>query len=79
VSNYWADDTAVGKLFQAAIDLTTEPAWDVYLVYEPGILWNDDGPPRPTYFMHQLGGRLPNDRRLDGEKLASAIRSVGDE
>ena len=79
VSNYWVDTRAVGELFQAPIDLTTEPAWDVYLVYAPGVAWDGDDPPRPNYFMHQLGGRLPDDLRLDGAKLAAAIEEVDDE
>lgn len=79
VSNYWVDTRAVGELFQAPIDLTTEPAWDVYLVYAPGAMWEEDGPPRPDYFMHQLGGRLPDDLRLDGVKLAAAIEEADDE
>ena len=79
VSNYWVDTRAVGRLFQAPIELTTEPAWDVYLLYAPGVVWEEDGPPRPNYFMHQLGGRLPDDRRLDGAKLAATIEEVGNE
>ena len=62
---------------QGAIDLVSEPAWDVYLVYAPGIHWEGKEPPRPTYFQHQLGGRLPADQRLDGPKLAEAINSAG--
>lgn len=79
VSNYWVDTRAVGELFQAPIDLTTEPAWDVYLVYAPGVAWKGDDPPRPNYFMHQLGGRLPDDLRLDGAKLAAAIEVADQE
>jgi hypothetical protein len=63
-------------MFQALINLTTEPAWDVYLVYEPGIEWNGSAPPEPTFFMHQLGGRLPDGQRLDGPKLRDAIGNV---
>jgi hypothetical protein len=76
VSNYWVDSPAVGRLFQAPLNITTEPAWDVYLVYASGIAWGDDGPPRPSYFMHQLGGRLPDGQRLDGPKLAAAIEDL---
>ncbi len=79
VSNYWVDTRSVGELFQPSIDLKTEPAWDVYLVYAPGVTWDDAGPPRPNYFMHQLSGRLPAENRLDATELAKQIRTHLDE
>lgn len=53
-----------------------EPAWDVYLVYPPGTEWKGNKPPKPAYFMHQLVGRLPDNRRLNGEALAAKLRDV---
>jgi hypothetical protein len=76
VKNYWVRTRDVGKMFQAPINLTSEPAWDVYLVYGPGIQWEGDTPPKPTFFMHQMSGRLPNDRRLDGRKLHDVIEKL---
>lgn len=76
VTHYWVGSLEVGKAFQAPIDLETEPAWDVYLVYPPGVTWESSSPPRPELFMHQLGGRLPADRRLDGPQLADAIQRL---
>jgi hypothetical protein len=79
VKNYWVRTRAVGKLFQSPINLKGEPAWDVSLVYEPGIVWDGDTPPEPTYFMHQLGGRLPDDQRLDGPRLHDVIAKTLEE
>jgi hypothetical protein len=76
VRNYWTDSQAVGEAFQIPLGLTTEPAWDVYLVYSPKAKWEGDIPPRPDYFMHQLGGRLPDSQSLDGSKLASEIQRI---
>lgn len=76
VKNYWVHTRAVGELFQQPINLTSGPAWDVYLVYEPGVEWDADEPPEPTFFMHQLGGRLPDDQRLDGPKLHDVIQKI---
>ncbi|HZL86100.1 MAG TPA: hypothetical protein VFD07_12070 [Candidatus Krumholzibacteria bacterium] len=73
--HYWIDTEALGELFQPALGLTTEPAWDVYLVYPPGGTWSDV-PPAPEFFMHQLVGRLPEERLLDGEALAQRIRQL---
>lgn len=76
VIHYWAVDTQIGTAFQPAIGLTTEPAWDVYLLYPRGVKWEQDAPPRPEYFMHQLGGRLPEHRGLDGPKLAANLDAL---
>jgi len=73
VKHYWVHNQDVGELFQPAIDLAGEPAWDVYLVYEPGVKWTDDAPPKPGYFMHQLRGRLPDGRVLHGPMLRRQI------
>ena len=76
VRNYWIDSQDVGVAFQSPIGLTTEPAWDVYLVYPPEVRWDSDIPPRPDYFQHQLGGRLPFGQHLDGPALAREIRRI---
>jgi hypothetical protein len=34
-----------------------EPAWDTYILYGPDARWDDDRPPKPAYWMHQLGTR----------------------
>ena len=74
VTHYWVATRAVGRLFQEPIGLAGEPAWDVYLLYGKGTRWKDR-PPRPPFFMHQLGGRLPDIGRLDAEILASRVRT----
>lgn len=44
---------AAGRAFAVGL-LPTGVAWDVYLFYPPGALWEDD-PPRPLTWSHQLG------------------------
>lgn len=75
VFHYWIDSEAVGEAFQAPLALEGEPAWDVYLVYPPGTEWRGSGPPKPSYFMHQLRS-LPASRRLNGEALATKLREA---
>jgi hypothetical protein len=62
--------------FRAPLHLTQD-AWDVYLVYAPGVRWADATPPAPSYFMHQLdalaGSRVPE---LDGETLLAHARAL---
>ena len=75
VHHYWIESQAVGEMFQAPLGLKGEPAWDVYLVYPPGIEWKGSKPPQPAYYMHQRGS-LPADRRLNGETLAAKLQQV---
>ena len=75
VHHFWTTTQEVGTHFQPAIGLETEPAWDVYMVYPRGARWLGIPPPAPTTFMHQLGGRLPPDQRLDGTRLADTLRA----
>jgi len=72
VEHFWISTRDVGEMFQEPINLTAEPAWDVYLVYPRGVTW-DSSPPEPAYFMHQLRGRLPDASRLDAAQLAKRL------
>lgn len=49
----WDADLKIGKLFEKTLRLKGT-AWDVYLVYEPGVTWEGKVPPKPTFWMHQL-------------------------
>ncbi len=75
VRHYWIGGQAVGEMFQAPLGLKGEPAWDVDLVYPPGVEWKGSKPPKPAYFMYQLGS-LPAGRRRNGETLAIKLREV---
>jgi hypothetical protein len=59
ISQGWDDSRDVGKLFGETLDLH-QTAWDVYLIYKPGITWEGKQPPHPTFWMHQLDGADPN-------------------
>jgi hypothetical protein len=59
ISQGWDGSRDVGMLFGATLDLH-EIAWDVYLIYEPGITWEGRQPPHPTFWMHQLAGADPS-------------------
>ncbi len=52
-------DVRIAKLFGDTLDIH-QVAWDVYLVYKPGVKWEGPRPPRPTFWMHQLEGVDPN-------------------
>jgi hypothetical protein len=59
ISQGWNTSRDVGHLFGATLDLN-EIAWDVYLIYKPGITWEGEKPPHPTFWMHQLDEADPS-------------------
>jgi len=58
ISQGWDGSLDIGKLFGAVLDLH-QIAWDVYLIYKPGITWEGEQPPAPTFWMHQVDGVDP--------------------
>lgn len=71
------DERSARKATALFPDERVQNYWgDVYLVYPSGVTWNEDGPPRPEFFQHQLGGRIPDSQRLDGPELAGGIRKL---
>jgi copper chaperone CopZ len=53
ISQGWDPERKVGEVFAKRLKLRGT-AWDVYLLYAPGIKWEADEPPSPTFWMHQL-------------------------
>jgi copper chaperone CopZ len=49
----WDGSRASGVLLSKTLNLK-RAAWDVYLLYAPGVKWTGDVPPQPTFWMHQL-------------------------
>ncbi len=58
IAQGWDGTRSLGKLFGDTLDIH-QVAWDVYLVYKPGVKWEESQPPRPTFWMHQLEGVDP--------------------
>jgi hypothetical protein len=58
ISQGWDGSLDIGKMFGATLALH-QVAWDVYLIYKPGITWEGEQPPPPTFWMHQLDGVDP--------------------
>lgn len=49
----WDSSYQIGRLFAKTLNLQ-KTAWDVYLIYAREANWERDGPPSPTFWMHQL-------------------------
>lgn len=76
VVHFWAPSVETPEIFRQALPLEEGPAWDVYLVYPPGVTWTGTAPPEPAYYMHQLSGRLPAALHLQGDSLAARVRQA---
>lgn len=53
ITTSWDPGLGVGRAFRKPLGLRAT-AWDVYLVYPPGVVWEGDAPPTPPQWMHQL-------------------------
>ena len=71
----WDPGTEMGALLTATLGMTLM-AWDVYLVYPPGVTWEGNVPPEPAYWMHQLSEQygVGDAPMLDPEKLHAEVR-----
>jgi hypothetical protein len=76
VRHVWDGERALADRYAKTLSLHC-PAWDVYLLYEVGVRW-DDTPPDPTFWTHQLpekaGGQASS--LLDPGRLASELRAL---
>lgn len=63
VAQQWDGDRASGKLVAKTLSLKSN-AWDVYLLYAPGVKWTGETPPAPTFWMHQLRAETGADQRV---------------
>lgn len=68
-NHYWEDTGIVGLHYQQALGVDVY-AWDVWMIYQPGVLWKDDLPPKPVFWMHQLA-HVKNAPRLDSKIFAA--------
>lgn len=71
--HYWDQTDITGTVFGEVLKIPGS-AWDVYLAYAPGIKWTAQLPPKPTYWMQQLG--MPNVPRLDASIFAQHVEMM---
>ena len=80
VSKGWDAERRIGDLFAQTLGLRST-AWDVYLLYPPGVRWHEAAPPQPAFWMHQLPEAMGADSKLllDAGRLAGELRLLLDE
>ena len=73
VAHFWDPEATVGRAFSEVLG-TSEPAWDVWMLFERDARWGPKAP-EPAWWEHQLG-YLPRDRYLDPRRFASKAGAV---
>ena len=68
--HFWDGSSASMRAVRSTLNWN-EDAWDVFLVYPPGVQWQGDNPPVPEFWMHQLGSR--EEPRVNGPFLEPAV------
>ena len=63
VTQRWDGRRESGTRFSKTLQLKSA-AWDVYLLYAPGVKWSGETPPQPTFWMHQLRSESGADQRV---------------
>lgn len=63
ITQGWDAQHHIGELFADTLKLKGK-AWDVYLLYAPGVKWEGNDPPKPTFWMHQLKEDAGADQKL---------------
>jgi hypothetical protein len=69
-THYWDGTGGTMRSYRATLALP-EDAWDVYMVYGPDARWDSELPPKPVYWMHQLGSA--DEPRVKGPYLDPAV------
>jgi len=73
VQHYWDPHGKSGEVVQQTLQIP-EYAWDVWLTYDPGPVWDAAAPPAPATWSHQLGG-LRQGTRLNPPAFAADVRA----
>ena len=74
IFQYWDGERVLGRLVSETLKLSAPFAWDIYLLYLPGAMWNGKRIPNPDYWMHQLNERP--DLLLDPDRLMAEVQKV---
>jgi hypothetical protein len=73
-AHFWDGTGATMRQWREVIGMQ-EDAWDMYFLYDRSAKWTGDLPPKPRFWMHQLGS-LSEDRHLDPDVFAAQANAV---
>ncbi len=74
--SYFIDPKSLtGDLWESVLKTEREVAWDVYLLYGAGARWEEQEPPMPDFWMHQLTG-VTKAPRLEEPELRKKLKEL---
>lgn len=80
VRHYWNASGQFGRDLTKVLGLKRGDedvyAWDVWMIYAPGVVWSERSPPRPRLMMHQLWTRFADYAYLDAKAFAQDVRGL---
>lgn len=74
VRHYWDGERRLGRQVSRRLGGLEDPAWDVWLLYRPGVLWEEgEDIPAPDWWEHQLRALMESrpERYLDAQRFAA--------
>jgi hypothetical protein len=77
VTHYWNGGGEIGHQYTKVLDIEPVYAWDVWMTYPDDIIWEDELPPRPSYWQHQLG--VDKGHRFDPQEFAEETSRLMDQ
>lgn len=78
VHHYWEETGIIGSDYEDVMDVEVY-VWDFWAIYGPDANWDDELPPKPAYYEHQLSGLFdrpggfPRDRVLNAKRFAAEV------
>jgi len=79
IKHYWDEEGNSGLEFQKALGIPMY-AWDVWMMYEPGLRWESgSAPPAPVFWQHQLPGLPENQMLVYLKQALSSHRRLAEE
>jgi hypothetical protein len=72
--HFWTDDNVLAEAWARTLGVVDdESAYDTYMIFPPGILWEEE-PPDPAYFMWIEKSGLPKETKFNGIVFAEQVR-----
>ncbi len=75
-THFWGGDLELADAFKQPLGMKNSSAWDVFLVFRPGVRWEKEAAPVPDLYMHRQEPDLPLDRKLNAIRLSEEIRGL---
>jgi len=71
---FWSESRYAGTAFRRQLGFTASPAWDVFLLFAPGVRWTAEAPAATM----MMNNRSPDQEvHFDAERLAAKIAEIG--